>query len=454
MYFLAIDLGASSGRHILGYLENNKIKLEEVYRFKNSLKEENKHLIWDVKYLFSEIIKGLQECKKIGKIPTYVGIDTWAVDYALLDEEDKLIDNVYAYRDSRTNDLIKEVNEIIGFEETYQKTGIQFQNFNTIYQLYHDKISGKLAKAKTFLMLPDYFNFLLTGIKKQEYTNATSTGLINKTSHTWDKEIITKLGYNIDLFKDLSLPGTVVGKTKKEINELLGYETTIILPATHDTASAVLALPSLDNSLYISSGTWSLLGTIIKEAKTDINSMKANYSNEGSINYEFRYQKNIMGLWVLQQIRHELDDISFAEIINMAKSSQIKDIIDIDDPRFLAPKSMILEVKEAVGHNLEIKDLIKVVYNSLVASYKKAILELENNIGLTYKTLNIIGGGSQDKLLNALTAKETKKTVITGPVEATAIGNLIIQMLGVKVVKDLKEAKNIIKNSFELEEYN
>ncbi len=453
MYFLAIDLGASSGRHILGYLENNKLMLEEVYRFKNKLKETNNHLIWDVNYLFKEIINGLKECKRINKIPSYIGIDTWAVDYALLDENDNLIDNVYAYRDNRTNDLIPKINNIISFAETYQKTGIQYQPFNTIYQLYHDKISGKLAKAKTFLMLPDYFNFLLTGIKRQEYTNATSTGLVNKDTHTWDNEILDKLGYKRSLFLNISQPGEVVGCFKDTIVKEVGYLAKIVLPATHDTASAVLAVPDVGNSLYISSGTWSLLGTILKEAKTDKESLEANYSNEGSINYEFRYQKNIMGLWILQQIRKELEDISFVDIINMAKTSQIKDVIDIDDPRFLAPKSMIEEVKKTLNKDLKINDLIKVVYNSLGYSYKKAILELENNLGVFYENLNIIGGGSQDKLLNQLTANITNKKVITGPVEATAIGNILMQMLGVKVVKDFNEAKNIIKNSFELEEY-
>lgn len=450
-YFLAIDIGASSGRHIVGWLENGKLKAEEIYRFANGTESRNGHLIWDTEKLFSEIKNGLKKAKEAGKVPSYIGIDTWAVDYALLDKNDNRIGEVYAYRDSRTNKSSEAVHKIIKFEELYGRTGIQFQTFNTIYQLYADKLSGRIDNAVSMPMLPDYMNFLLTGVKKQEYTNATSTGLINAETHTWDKEIIEKLGLPYKLFGDISQPGTTVGELTEEIQKEIGYNATVILPATHDTASAVLAAPIDEESPYISSGTWSLLGIEQSVPHTDEESRKANYSNEGSINFNFRYQKNIMGLWLIQSVKKELGDISFETLANMAKCKNDCGIIDVNDKRFLSPKSMIAEINKALGKSLSSASMMRVIYDSLAKSYADAISELEHNTGKKYKTLNIIGGGSRDDLLNEMTAKATGKKVITGPTEATAIGNLIMQMIGTGEIKDLSEARKIIKKSFELE---
>ena len=450
-YFLAIDIGASSGRHIVGWLENGKLKAEEIYRFANGTESRNGHLIWDTEKLFSEIKNGLKKAKEAGKVPSYIGIDTWAVDYALLDKNDNRIGEVYAYRDSRTNKSSEAVHKIIKFEELYGRTGIQFQTFNTIYQLYADKLNGRIDNAVSMLMLPDYLNFLLTGAKKQEYTNATSTGLINAETHTWDKEIIEKLGLPYKLFGDISQPGTTVGELTEEIQKEIGYNATVILPATHDTASAVLAAPIDEKSPYISSGTWSLLGIVQSVPHTDEESRKANYSNEGSIKLNFRYQKNIMGLWLIQSVKKELGDISFETLANMAKCKNDCGIIDVNDKRFLSPKSMIAEINKALGKSLSSASMMRVIYDSLAKSYAVAISELEHNTGKKYKTLNIIGGGSQDNLLNEMTAKATGKKVITGPTEATAIGNLIMQMIGTGEIKDLSEARKIIKKSFELE---
>lgn len=451
-YYLAIDIGASSGRHIVGWLENGKLKTEEIYRFKNGMDTLGGHLVWNTERLFTEVVNGLKRAKEVGKTPSYIGIDTWAVDYALLDKEDKLIGDMFAYRDSRTNKASEAVHRIISFEELYERTGIQFQPFNTIYQLYADKMSGKIEKAETMLMLPDYLNFLLTGVKKQEYTNATSTGLVNAQTHNWDFEIIDKLGLPKKLFGELSQPGTTVGGLKEEMEKEVGYTATVILPATHDTASAVLAAPLDEESPYISSGTWSLLGIEQGGAHTDGNSLKANYSNEGSINYNFRYQKNIMGLWLIQSVKKELGNLSFETLANMARCKEACGIIDVNDNRFLAPKSMIGEINKALGKRLNSAGIMRVIYDSLALSYADAIAELESNTGQTYKTLNIIGGGSQDNYLNELTAKATGKTVITGPVEATAIGNLVMQMIGVGELENLATARKIIKKSFEVKE--
>ena len=449
-YFLAIDIGASSGRHIIGSIGNGTLKTEEIYRFTNGADLRDGRLVWDTARLFGEIVAGLKHAKAIGKAPSYIGIDTWAVDYALLDKEDNLIGEVYCYRDGRTERAVDGVHRIISFDELYKRTGIQFQKFNTVYQLYADKLSGKIKKAESMLMLPDYLNFLLTGVKKQEYTNATSTGLVNAQTHKWDGDIIGLLGLNGKLFGELSQPGTVVGELSEKIRREVGYNATVILPATHDTASAVLAAPLDGESPYISSGTWSLLGIVQSAARTDGGSKSANYSNEGSIGFNFRYQKNIMGLWILQSVRRELGGISFPALIETARGQKSTDIIDVNDDRFLAPESMIEEIKSALGKNLNTATLLRVIYDSLAKSYADAICELERNVGKTYKTLNIIGGGCRDSLLNELTAKSTGKKIITGPVEATAIGNLIMQMIGAGDIEDISAARKIIKKSFPL----
>ena len=450
-YFLAIDIGASSGRHIVGWLDNGKLNTEEVYRFSNGAEQRDGRLCWDVDKLFKEVVNGLQKAKEVGKTPSCVGIDTWAVDYALLDGNDKRIGDVYCYRDNRTAKAIDAVHKLVPFDTLYSRTGIQFQPFNTIYQLYEDKVSGKLKKAKSLLMLPDYLNFLLTGVKCQEYTNATSTGLVNAKTHTWDKEIVDNLALPSGLFKDLSQPGTTVGSFKQEIAEQIGYNATVVLPATHDTASAVIATPLDAQTPYISSGTWSLLGVEQNKAHTDKQSQLVNYSNEGGINFTFRYQKNIMGLWIIQSVKRELNDrYTFPQLAKYARSQPSGDLIDVNDKCFLAPKNMCEEIDNAVGKKLTIAKRMRVIYDSLALSYATAIKELERNTKQSYKTINIIGGGCRDEFLNELTAQATGKRIIAGPIEATAIGNLVMQMIGVGEIKDVATARKIIKSSFKI----
>ncbi|MCM1219358.1 MAG: rhamnulokinase [Lachnospiraceae bacterium] len=449
-YYLAIDIGASSGRHIVGWLDGGKLNLKEVYRFANGAAKKGGILKWNAERLFQEVKNGLKAAKEQDFTPSFIGIDTWAVDYALLDENDNLLDDVYSYRDDRTARAIPAVHKRIAFEKLYQKTGIQFQPFNTVYQLYADKLSGRLNRAKTFLMLPDYLNYLLTGVKRQEYTNATSTGMINAQTHCWDRKILSALEFPQELFVSLSRPSTAVGELKEEIAREVGFSATVLLPATHDTASAVLAAPIEKESPYISSGTWSLLGIEQETAHTDENSRNANYSNEGSIDYQFRYQKNIMGLWLLQSVRKELGNPSFETLAQMARCKESIGLINVNDKRFLSPDSMIEEINQALKKRLSSAAVVRVIYDSLAQSYAEAITELEQNTGKTYDTLNIIGGGSHDSLLNELTAKATGKKIITGPIEATAIGNLVMQMIGAGEIKDLPEARRIIKESFPL----
>lgn len=452
--FLAIDIGASSGRHIVGWIEEGRLVHKEIYRFANGAESSLKgRLFWNTVRLFREVVTGLKRAKELGYEPVSIGIDTWAVDYALLSEKDELVGRVYSYRDNRTEKAVKKVNGLVPFSEQYSKTGIQFQPFNTIYQLYDDKTSGRLNKANEMLMLPDYLNFLLTGVKKQEYTNATSTGLVNAQTHDWDEELIAKLGYKKSLFKPLSQPTEKVGMLKDEIAWEVGYNAMVVLPATHDTASAVLAAPIDENSPYISSGTWSLLGLEQPTARTDAHSRLANYSNEGSINYTFRYQKNIMGLWIIQSIRRELGEkFSFHDLAALARSKTVSETIDVNNNRFLSPKSMIDEINQAVGRVLGTASMMRVVYESLAKSYAEAIDELEANTGRHFDTINIIGGGCRDTFLNELTAKATGKKVIAGPVEATSLGNLAMQMIAMGEIADINTARKIIAKSYELKE--
>ena len=457
-YYLAIDIGASSGRHILAHLQDGKMVAEEIYRFQNGPQtatayDGEKHLMWDPERLFSEILNGLSRAKELGKIPYSVGIDTWGVDYALLDENDKAIGGVYCYRDSRTDKTMPEVHKAIPFVRLYERTGIQFASFNTVYQLFHDKKTGRMEKAKSMLMLPDYFHFRLTGVKKQEYTNATTTGMVNALTHTWDDEIIEKLGYKKELFGELSQPGTEVGEFSDEIAAIVGYKAKVVLPATHDTASAVLSAPLKGQTPYISSGTWSLLGVEQNTAYTSAAANEAGYSNEGSLNYTFRLQKNIMGLWMIQQVRHELNDkYSFAELADMARANPVDDEIDVNAQKFLAPENMTAEINGTVGRTLSVGEMAYVIYNNLARDYARSLVALEAVTGEKYDTLNIIGGGSKNGLLNELTEKYTGKKIITGPAEGTAIGNFMMQMIGCDELKDVSEGREYIARSFDINE--
>ena len=457
-YYLAIDIGASSGRHIVAYLENGKMITEEIYRFQNGPEEligydGKPHLMWTHERLFGEILNGLKKAKEIGKVPYAIGIDTWGVDYALLDENDEAIGGTYCYRDSRTDATIPQVHGVLPFETLYAKTGIQFATFNTVYQLLDDLKTGRMAKAKSFLMLPDYFHFRLTGVKKQDYTNATTTGMVNSITHKWDEEIIEKLGFKKELFGELTQPGSEVGELSDEIAAIVGYKAKVVLPATHDTASAVLAAPLSAQTPYISSGTWSLLGIEQNKAHTSEAAREAGYSNEGSVNGQFRLQINIMGLWMIQQVRHEVGDkYNFVQIAEMAKANPIPDEFNVNDQKFFAPDSMIDAINETVGRELTFGEMAYAIYHNLARYYDLALKELEAFTGEKYETLNIIGGGSQNKLLNAMTKEYTGKKIITGPAEGTAIGNLMMQMVGCGDIKDIQEGRQIIKNSFDINE--
>lgn len=419
-YVLAIDIGASSGRHIVGWMENGEIQTKEVYRFPNGVSELDGHLVWDVDALFGYVKAGIEEARKAYPQIASLSIDTWGVDYVLLKGDEELRP-VYAYRDSRTESVISEVHEKMPFAELYRHTGCQFQGFNSVYQLYADKKAGRLEDVTDFLMIPEYLMYKLCGTKAKEFTNATTMGMVNADTLEYDEEIISRLDLPKHLFPKLRQPGEVIGKYQ---------DMDVVLCATHDTASAVEGIPMEGENLYLSSGTWSLLGVKAPKPLTDENSQAANYSNEGGVGYT-RYQKNIMGMWLVNRLRSELcPGKDFRMIVLGAMDSQFDKTVDADASQFLAPESMKKAFEDALGmQDLKMEDYFRCAYLSLAQSYAKAIRELEANTGKTYEKLYIVGGGAKNQFLNQLTQQASGKTVVALPIEATAIGNLKIQLM-------------------------
>ena len=417
--YLAIDIGASSGRHIVGWLENGELKTEEVYRFPNGVTEQEGHLTWDVDVLTQHVKTGIEKARERFDNIVSLSVDTWGVDYVLM-KGDEEVRPCYAYRDGRTGDLIPKLHEAISFTRLYRHTGIQFQPFNTIYQLYADKLAGRLEGATDFLMIPEYLMYKLCGVKSHEYTNATTGGMVSAETGEYDPAIVEALGLPTHLFPKLQQPGTRIG-------EYEGIK--VVLCATHDTGSAVEGIPMEREAPYISSGTWSLLGVKTPKPLTDAASELANWSNEGGVGYN-RYQKNIMGMWLVNRLRDELcPDRSFGEIVAEAEASRFEETVDANAPAFLAPDSM----KAAFDAVLRIRpqtvgDYFRCAYRSLALSYMNAIQELQHNTGRHYDSIYIVGGGAKNQFLNALTEKTSGKKVIALPIEATAIGNLKIQI--------------------------
>ncbi len=419
MYYLAIDIGASSGRHIVGWTENGGLKTEEVYRFPNGVTELDGHLTWDIDALLFHVKAGVAKAKeRFGSIES-LSVDTWGVDYVLM-KGDETVRPCYAYRDGRTEAVIPQVHEKISFTRLYRHTGIQFQPFNTVYQLYADKLDGRLEGVTDFLMIPEYLMYRLCGVKAHEYTNATTGGLVSAESGAYDQEIIEALGLPKRLFGELQQPGTVIGD----------YEgVKVVLCATHDTGSAVEGIPMEGNHPYISSGTWSLLGVKTEKPLTDEASEAANWSNEGGVGYT-RYQKNIMGMWLVNRLRDELcPGKSWGEIVREAEASRFAETVDANAPAFLAPESMRAAFEAALAAKpATVGDYFRCAYRSLALSYRDALRELERNTGRSCDKLYIVGGGAKNAFLNRLTEEASGKQVIALPIEATAIGNLKVQI--------------------------
>lgn len=456
---LAVDIGASSGRIVVGYVEDGHIKKEEIHRFENNLIEKGGYICWDIDKLYEEIKTGLRMSGNSGYAPSTIGVDTWAVDFVLLDENDEPLTPTVSYRDPRTDGIMEEVLNIVGKERLYLETGIQFQKFNTIYQLYYlkKKYPEILAKAKSFLMIPDYINFLLTGVKANEYTNATTTQLVNAFSKDWDESLLRDLGLDRNMFEDILMPMSTVGSLKEEHVKDFGFDADAILPATHDTGSAVVSMASGEESIYISSGTWSLIGVENSfPISVDI-ARNYNFTNEGGLDYRFRFLKNIMGLWMIQEVkRNYKDEYTHAELVELAKQEKdFKSIIEVDNDRFLKPSNMIEEIQaycRETGQQVPETpgEIAKCIFESLVVSYSTAISQIEEIYERRFERINIFGGGSQNDYLNGLIAEATGKEVLAGPVEATSIGNIASQLISINEIEGIDEAREMIKNSFDI----
>ena len=426
-YYLAIDLGASSGRHIIGFEKNGKIVLKEIHRFKTSMEESVDGLVWDFKRIFKEIKTGIKKAFKEYPHIQSLSIDTWGVDYVLMNE-DKEILPFYAYRNKRNIAASEQVNRAISFKELYKLTGIQFANFNTIYQLFADKMSNRLANATDYLMVPSYFTYKLTGIKTHEYTDESTGALLNPYNGKYINTLIENLDLPKKIFGEISYPGTVVGDLLPEIQKEVKGNCKVVLCASHDTASAFESVDIDDKSVLISSGTWSLLGIKSKEPIISEKSFKANYTNEGGVGY-IRFLKNIMGMWINNRVK--IDSKLSQEYIDAhIEEVDYKVTFDVNHPSLLAPDNM----KNAVLNLLSIcpprndLELFASIYRSMAESYKSAIEELEDITNKKFDKVVIIGGGAKNKYLNKLVEEYTGKQVIALPIEATALGNIKIQM--------------------------
>ena len=462
-YYLAVDLGASGGRHILSHMENGRMVTEEIYRFDNGAAKKDGKLLWDTEHIFAEIMNGLRACESSGKIPVSVGIDTWGVDYVLTDAGGSPVGDNYCYRDHRTDGIDSDVYAMFSENELYARTGIQKQIFNTIYQLSALKKSdpGVLEKASHFLMMPDYFHFRLTGKYSNEYTNATTTQLVDPKTKQWDFELIKKLGIRQQIFHELSRPGTLLGSFSDEIREELGFSSCVVLPATHDTGSAVMAVPSPDDdSCYISSGTWSLMGIESMVPVISNESHAANFTNEGGYDYRFRVLKNIMGLWMIQNVKHEFNDrYGWDDLAKMAYDAMdFPSRVEVDNNCFLSPANMTAAIKDYCRRTSQpvpesVGETAAVVYQSLAGDYARTADEIEKVSGRRMNLISIVGGGSMNPFLNSITAVKSGRTVLAGPGEATAIGNLLSQMIADGVFSDLAGARKCVYDSFGVKKY-
>ncbi len=454
---LAFDFGASSGRAILGKLENGKITCEEIHRFENSPRMVGDTFCWDFTDLMNNVKEGI---KKAGEFDS-IGIDTWGVDFGLIDENGNLLSDPVHYRDARTDNIPKEVFETVSAEEIYNRTGIQFMNFNTLFQLYYMSHYKKeeLSKAKGILFMPDLFAYYLTGNANCEYTIASTSQMLN--GRNWDSELLSKLAIPENKLNNIVKPGTVVGKVKKEI---CAHEPEVIAVCSHDTASAVVSVPAEDKDfVYISCGTWSLFGTELPEPLILNEGKELGYTNEGGYNNTIRYLTNIIGLWLIQETRRELKNkgrnISFAEMAEKAAACEpLKCIIDPDDPSFTKPGDMIVRIKDYLKKTNQYvpeteDEIFRCIYDSLALRYKDALIKLEKLTGKKYNKIHMVGGGINAKLLCKFTADACGVEVVAGPVEATAMGNIAVQYMALGEIKDLSEAREIIKNSEKLEIY-
>ncbi|QQZ60095.1 rhamnulokinase [Paenibacillus sonchi] len=459
---IAVDIGASSGRLVLGTLQEGKLSLEEIHRFSNGFTERDGSCFWDIDYLFDQIIVGLRQAKALGITECTLGIDTWAVDYVLLDAAGSRIKEVYAYRDRRTEGVMEEVAAILPPDTVYAKTGIQQLTFNTLYQLYaHDR--KELAQADQILLVPDYLYYRLGGRKINEVTNASTTQLLNLQTGDFDSGLLSFLHLRREQFAPLTAPGESLGFVQESLVRQYDLpRCQLICAATHDTASAVLGVPVQKgrSAAYISSGTWSLLGVELDQPINDPKAMAANYTNEWGAYGTYRFLKNIMGLWLIQEVRRLVGErYSFAELARLAGEAEgFRSLIPCNAPRFLNPGNMIEEIRAACAESGQPVpetpgQLARCIFDSLALSYRSYLQELEELTGTAVEVLQIVGGGANNGLLCQLTADVAGREVLAGPTESTALGNLAVQLIHAGSVANIAEARAIIGNSFPMASY-
>lgn len=463
-YYLAADFGASGGRHILAVRDGDRIRMQEVYRFPNSPVIRDQMMCWDIEYLTKQLLEGMKRCRDAGKIPACMGIDTWGLDYVFLDREGRILGNAANHRDRRTRGIYRSIWENISEQELYKRTGIQMAEFNTLCQLAAD-LRDRLKiirQARCMLMIPDYFGYYLTGSMVQEYTNASTSQLLDPKEKDWDRELAGKLGIPDRLLLPVRMPGERLGRLRDEVKKAVGFDCDVILPATHDTASALMVLPDCgkgETRAVISSGTWSLMGMVTEKPVICEAGRCLKFTNEGGFGGKNLLLKNSMGLWMIQNIRKETaPEMSFEALCAEAEKAEINSFVDCNSDEFLAPESMVKAVMrfcKRTGQQIPETpgELASVVYRSLAKSYAAIRKELETVTGKACTEIRIVGGGSNAGYLNQLTADYAGVPVLAGPAEATAAGNIMAQMTADGVFKDLEEAQACAASSFEIKKY-
>ena len=465
--FLAFDLGATSGRSILGTVANGKVEIKELTRFPNAVTELHGKYYWNLMGLYQALREGLVACSKEGIVPESIGIDTWGVDVVPVAEDGSILSMPRAYRDPYTEGMPERYFEKVSREKVYEKTGIQIMNFNTLYQIFAGMETGyvPIKQAKYLLFMPDALAYMLTGEKVCEYTISSTSQILNPRTKDFDKELLEAAGVDASVFSKPVLPGTIVGTLTDALAQYsrLG-KVNVVSVAGHDTASAVAAVPALDeNFAYLSSGTWSLMGIESKEPIITPETYELNYTNEGGVEGTTRFLKNICGMWILEQCRKEWSlsgkDYSYPEIVEMAMTAEpFKAFIQPDDPSFANPSSMLEAIDafcERTGQEKPASDaqVIRLIFESLALRYRQVLEDLDHIATHPIERLHIIGGGSKNRLLNQLTANAIGRKVVAGPSEATAIGNVMIQAMAAGVVSSLQEMRSIIHASIETEEF-
>ena len=471
---LAFDYGASSGRLVLGILneDTKKIELKEMHRFKNCSVKLNQYEYWDFPYLYNELKEGLKKVFSKESVVTSenievlgLGVDTWGVDYGWIDERGELLSLPICYRDTRTEEVFEEVHSKVSLEEIFNETGVQFYSFNSVYQIFYDIHKRKVLEkgAKQLQFMPNLFAYFLTGKKSWEYTISSTSGMVNIDNKKWSKKIFEKLDIPESIVGDIKHGGQVLAPLKETIQKELGIKPlNVILTASHDSAAAIAGAPLVENSLYVINGTWSIIGFESDVPVVNEEAFKNNIVNEGGIEKKARVLKMIPGLWILQQLKKIFNeknlDIDYSDFGNMAKKSNLISFVDLENERFLHAEKMDMEIKaycRETGQEVPEtdEDLLRVAYNSLKKQYNKSIKELEKLVGNEFTSIIAIGGGIQDKFLCQEISDETDRVIKTGPIEASAFGNIITQFIALGLVKNLEEGREIVKNSVEIIEY-